>query len=87
MVFPKEFLGKIIDLEKSCVRSVHIRSMGESFQGYHKFRILRLTFCGIQDFEADFLWKVSLKMLNKADFNSFSGLFSVHLRTIDYLTY
>ena len=28
--------------------------------------------------------KVSLKMLNLADFNSFSDLFSVHFRTSDH---
>ena len=42
--------------------------MGESYQDYS----------WIQDFEADFLWKVSLKMLNEADFKSSSDLFSVH---------
>ena len=36
--------------------------MGESFQDYSL----------IQEFEADFFQKVSLKMLNWADFNSFS---------------
>ena len=50
-----------------------------------EFRILRLTFCGIQDFEASFLWKVSLKILNLADSNSFFGLFSIYLKTIDCL--
>ena len=45
--------------------------MGESFQDYT---------C-IQDFEADFLWKVSLKMLNSVDHNSFSDLFSAFLKT------
>ena len=39
----------------------------------------------IQDFEADFLWKVSLKILNLTDSNIFFGLFSVYLKTIDYL--
>ena len=39
-----------------------------------EFRILRLTF-----------WKVSLKMLNKANYNSFSDVFSVCLKTIDAL--
>ena len=29
----------------------------------------------INDFEADFLWKVSLKIMNKADYNSFSDYF------------
>ena len=38
--------------------------MGESFQVYSWF----------QDFEADFPWKVSLNILNKADYNSFSNL-------------
>ena len=49
--------------------------MGESFQDHS----------WIQDFEADFLWKVSLKMLNKEDFYSFSDLFSVCLKTIYHL--
>ena len=49
--------------------------MGESFQNYSR----------IQDFEADFPQKVSLKMMNKADFNSFSDLLSVHLWAIDHL--
>ena len=47
--------------------------MGESFKKYS----------WIQDFEADFPQKVSLKMLNKGDYNSFSDLFSVCLKTID----
>ena len=41
--------------------------MGETFQDYS----------WIQDFEDDFLWKVSLKMLNLAGYNSISHLFSV----------
>ena len=49
--------------------------MGESFQDYS----------WIQDFEADFPQKVSLKMLNLAEFNSFFDLFSVHLWAIDHL--
>ena len=49
--------------------------MDESFQNYS------LT----QDFEADFPRKVSLKMLNQADLNSFSDLFSVHLWANDHL--
>ena len=40
--------------------------MGESFQDYS----------WIQDFEAEFPQKVGLKMLNYADFSSFSDLFS-----------
>ena len=43
--------------------------MGEIFQDYY----------WIQDFEADFPKKVGLKMLNKADYYSFSGLFAVHI--------
>ena len=39
----------------------------------------------IHDFEADFSQKVSLKMLNLGDHNSFSDLFSVCVRTIDHL--
>ena len=49
--------------------------MGESFQDYSR----------IQDFEVDFLWKVCLKILNKADYNSYSDLFSEYLKTIDHL--
>ena len=41
-----------------------------------EFRILRLTF-----------HKVSLKMLNSADNNSFSDLVSVYLKVIDPLTW
>ena len=48
--------------------------MGGSFQDYSL----------IQDFEVDFPQKVSLKMLNKADFNSLFDLFSVHLWAIDH---
>ena len=44
----------------------------KDFRIIPEFRILRLQ-------------KVSLKMLNKADFNSFSDIFSVHLRAIDHL--
>ena len=43
--------------------------MGRSFQDYSQ----------IQIFEADFPQKVSLKMLNLADYDSFSDLFSVYL--------
>ena len=50
---------------------------GESFQDYS----------WIQDFEADILRKVSLKMLNYGDHNSFSDLFSVFLRIFDHLTW
>ena len=50
-------------------------TMGESFQD-----------CSwIQDFEADFSQKVSLKILNLADSNSFLDLFSVYLKMIDCL--
>ena len=49
--------------------------MGESFQDYF----------GIQDFEADFLWKVSLKILNKADSHGFFDFISVYLKTIAHL--
>ena len=48
--------------------------MDESFQDYS---------C-IQDFEADFLWKVSLKILKKADYDSFSDLFLASLKTVDH---
>ena len=41
----------------------------------------------IQDFEADFLKKVSLKMLNSADYNSFSELVSVYLKVFDHLAW
>ena len=50
--------------------------MGESFQ----------ALSWIQDFEADFPQKVSLKMLNQVDFDCFSNLFSVHLWAIDHLS-
>ena len=46
--------------------------MGKSFQDYS----------WIQDFEADFLWKVSLKIQNLADYNSFSVLLSVYLKKL-----
>ena len=39
----------------------------------------------IQDFEAYFLWKVSLKILNKAEYNSFSDIFTVYLKAINHL--
>ena len=39
--------------------------MGESFQDYSE----------IQDFEADFPSKVSLKLLNQGDYNVFSDLY------------
>ena len=39
----------------------------------------------IQDFEANFPQKVSLKMLNLANYNSPSALYSVYLKTIDHL--
>ena len=51
--------------------------MGENFQD-----------CSwIQDFEADFLWKVSLKILNFADFYGILGVFSVYLKTIDSVNF
>ena len=50
--------------------------MGESFQDYF----------GIQDFEADFPQKVSLKILNKEDYSSLFALYSSYLKTIDNLT-
>ena len=46
--------------------------MGESFQDYS----------WIQDFEADFPYKVSLKMLNSAGNDSFSDLVSVYLKVM-----
>ena len=49
--------------------------MGESFQDNSS----------IQDFEADFPQKVSLKILNKADSYGFFDLISVYLKTIDLL--
>ena len=39
----------------------------------------------IQDFEADFPQKVSLKILNKEDYNSFFVLHSSYLNMIDHL--
>ena len=56
-----------------CLGSIEMVHMGESFQDYS----------WIQDFEADFPKKVSLKMLNSADNNSFSDLISIIKR---YLT-
>ena len=49
--------------------------MGEIFQDYS----------WIQDFEADFLWKVSLKILNYAEYNSFSDIYTIDLKTIKHL--
>ena len=49
------------------VNSNQTELMGESFQDYS----------WIQDFEADFPQKVSPKMLNYGDHNSFSDLFLV----------
>ena len=51
--------------------------MGESFQDYS----------WIQDFEADFPKKVSLKMLNSAAKHSFSDLVSSYLKVFDLLTW
>ena len=48
--------------------------MGESFQDYSRN----------QDFEADFPYKVSLKMLNSADYYRFSNLYLVCL---DHLSF
>ena len=48
--------------------------MGERFQDFYL----------IQDFEADFPKKVSLKMLNSADYYSFSDLYSVCHKRIDH---
>ena len=48
--------------------------MGESFQDYS----------WIQDFEADFPEKFSLKMLNSAGNNSFSNLVSVYQKVFDH---
>ena len=47
--------------------------MGESFQDHS----------WIPDFEADFPQKVSLKIWNYVDYNSFSDLFIVYLNTIE----
>ena len=44
------------------------------------FEKVSLKMLNLTDFE-----KVSLKMLNLADFNSFSDLFSVHLRAMVHL--
>ena len=41
----------------------------------------------IQDFEADFPEKVSLKMLNSAGNSSFSDLVSVYLKVFYHLTW
>ena len=50
--------------------------IGESFQDYS----------WIQDFEADFLWKVSLKIMNSVDYDRISDLFSVKIKTINIQT-
>ena len=47
-----------------------LHCMGESFQDYSR----------IQDFEADFPKKVSLKTLNSADYYRFLNLYSVCLK-------
>ena len=49
--------------------------MGEQFQNYSR----------IQDFEAASLWKVSLEIMNKADYNSFSDLLYVYQKTSEHL--
>ena len=51
--------------------SIFVFHMVESFQDYS----------WIQDFEADFPLKVSLKMLNLGDYNRFSYLYTVCLKT------
>ena len=51
--------------------------MGENFQDY-SWNL---------DFEADFLSKFSLKMLNSADENNFFSLVSVNLKVLDNLTW
>ena len=48
-------------------------NMGESFQDYSRFL----------NFEADFPQKVSLKILNLADYNSLSGFLIVYLNKND----
>ena len=53
------------------------KNMGESFQDQS----------WIQDFEADFPYKVSLKMLNLEDYNSISNLLSLSHKTIDLLNW
>ena len=49
-------------------------TMGERVQDYSR----------IQDFEADFPLKVSLKMLNSVDNDSFSDIVSVDLKVFDH---
>ena len=56
----------------------------KAFRINPEFRILRLTFRR-KDFEADFPQKVSLKILNWADYYGFFDLISVYLKTIDHL--
>ena len=46
----------------------------ESFQDYS----------WIQDFDADFLWKVNLKILNSAGNNSFSDFVTIYLMVFDH---
>ena len=53
----------------------HIVYIGESLQAYF----------WIQDFEAVFPKKVSLKILNSGEYNSLSILFSECLKTVDHL--
>ena len=43
---------------------------GESFQDYTQ----------IQNFEADFPWKVSLKILNEADYDSLSAKYHLYFK-------
>ena len=53
------------------VRNFRTFTLVKDFRIIPEFRILRLNFQRIQDFEADFPKKVSLKILNEADSNSF----------------
>ena len=53
------------------------QSLAESFQDYS----------WIQDFETGFPYNVSLKILNLADHDSLSDLFSAYLKTIGHLNF
>ena len=60
---------------KFCTFLLHVFTWVKVFRIIPEFRVLRLTFHNFSQ----------PKMLNLADLNSFSDLFSVHLRGIDHL--
>ena len=75
MLIVRPFADNAVQQMQLRTKYLYKLHMGESFQDYS----------WIQDFEADFPQKIGLKMLNYADFNSFSDLFSIHLWAIDHL--